>query len=312
MENSSSGSFRLFRIAGIDVFLHWTWLLMAFYEVQIRVNHYQSQAWMVAEYLTLFGIVLLHEFGHALACRQVGGTADRIVLWPLGGIAYVRPPVRPGAVLWSIAAGPLVNLLLVPVTVGLFLLAHSQEWSFDAPDAYHFCFAIMVINGILLIFNLLPIYPLDGGQILQALLWFLIGRARSLLVVSVIGMVVGAGALVFAAWKQDWWFVVLAAFVALRSWAGFNQARLLSRLLSGPRHEEAACPSCGMAPLAGEFWVCSQCRTKFDTFAQRATCPSCGAQFSQTTCIDCQRSHPIVEWFPKEPVRSDVEEVEPI
>ena len=49
---------------------------------------------------------MLHEFGHALACRQVGGQADLIVLWPLGGVAYVNPPPRPGALLWSIAAGP--------------------------------------------------------------------------------------------------------------------------------------------------------------------------------------------------------------
>ena len=67
----------------------------------------------VLEYLALFGIVLLHEFGHALACRQVGGTADRIMLWPLGGVAYVNPPSRPGATLWSLAAGPLVNVAAI-------------------------------------------------------------------------------------------------------------------------------------------------------------------------------------------------------
>ena len=58
---------------------------------------------------------MMHEFGHALACRQVGGQANRIVLWPLGGIAFVSPPPRAGAMLWSIAAGPLVNLLLAPI-----------------------------------------------------------------------------------------------------------------------------------------------------------------------------------------------------
>jgi Zn-dependent protease len=66
---SSSGSFRLFRVAGIDVFLHWSWLLVAVIEVQFRAKAYPSQVWNVAEYLALFGIVLLHEFGHALACR---------------------------------------------------------------------------------------------------------------------------------------------------------------------------------------------------------------------------------------------------
>src|ERR1700730_9142173 len=121
MATSHDGSFRLFRIAGIDVLLHWSWLVVAYLELRFRTSHYQTPAWNVAEYLTLFGIVTLHEFGHALACRQVGGKANRIVLWPLGGIAFVSPPPRPGAVLWSIAAGPLVNLMLVPLTVALFV-----------------------------------------------------------------------------------------------------------------------------------------------------------------------------------------------
>ena len=60
-------------------------------------------------------IVLIHEFGHQLACRSVGGQTHDIVLWPLGGVAYVSPPQRPGAQLWSIAAGPLVNVILFPI-----------------------------------------------------------------------------------------------------------------------------------------------------------------------------------------------------
>ena len=77
-------------------------------------ERYSSIGWNVAEYLALFLIVTIHEFGHALACRQVGGQANQIVLWPLGGVAYVNPPQRPGATLWSIAAGPLVNVVLAP------------------------------------------------------------------------------------------------------------------------------------------------------------------------------------------------------
>src|SRR6476659_7321383 len=102
MNSASNGSFRLFHLAGITVYLHWTWFLVAYFQIQNPVNHYESTIWNVLEYLTLFGIVLLHEFGHALACRSVGGRAERIVLWPLGGIAFVSPPPRPGPVLWSI------------------------------------------------------------------------------------------------------------------------------------------------------------------------------------------------------------------
>jgi hypothetical protein len=96
MTSSPRQHFRLFRVFGITVFLHWSWFLVAAYQLDQRSGRYSSLGWSVAEYLALFGIVLLHEFGHALACRQVGGTAEEIVLWPLGGVAYVAPPAASG------------------------------------------------------------------------------------------------------------------------------------------------------------------------------------------------------------------------
>jgi len=168
--NIRQGSFRLFRFAGIDVFLHWSWFLVAAYEIQSGSARYSSMTWNVFEYLALFLIVMIHEFGHALACRQVGGTSNQIVLWPLGGVAYVNPPPRPGATLWSIAAGPLVNVALVPVLFGLSSLGRSAGWPETMPDAYALLHTISLINLGLLIFNMLPIYPLDGGQILRSLL----------------------------------------------------------------------------------------------------------------------------------------------
>jgi len=298
MVEHQSGSVRLFRIAGIDVCVHWSWLIVAYFEISTCSNKYPSLVWNVAEYLLLFGIVLFHEFGHAAACRQVGGVANRIMLWPLGGVAFVNPPPRPGALLWSIAAGPLVNVALVPLTVGLYLLGGLAGWKQTVPEVDHFLLSAMFMNGILLIFNLLPIYPLDGGQILQALLWFVIGRARSLLVVSVIGLAAGIGFIAASLWARDWWFAVLALFIAIRSAAGFQQARTLARLAKAPRYAELACPSCGMAPLVGAYWVCNHCQTPFDTFKHWAVCPTCGAQFPETACPNCQRRHPISAWVP--------------
>src|SRR5215469_2440780 len=119
------GSFRIFRLLGIDVYLHWTWFLIVPFRIfYLHYGHYSSPIWYVFECLALFLIVLMHEFGHSLACRQVGGTADQIVLWPLGGVAYVSPPQRPGAMLWSIAAGPLVNVALFPVFLTLWLCSN--------------------------------------------------------------------------------------------------------------------------------------------------------------------------------------------
>src|SRR5262249_31239391 len=97
------GVFPLFRVAGIQVYLHFTWFIVAAYEIGQSARYYQNRTWGAAEYVSLFLIVLVHEFGHASACRQTGGRADHIVLWPLGGVAFVQPPPRPTAYLWSIA-----------------------------------------------------------------------------------------------------------------------------------------------------------------------------------------------------------------
>src|ERR1039458_6120751 len=198
MPSARQGTIRLFQFKGIDVFLHWSWFLVAAYEVQLRKGLYSSLTWNVLEYLALFLIVTLHEFGHALACRQVGGTANQIVLWPLGGVAYVNPPPRPGATLWSIAAGPLVNVALIPILYGLGLLSQSAGWAETMPNFARWLHSIEWINVVLLVFNILPIYPLDGGQILRSLLWFVVGRARSLMAVTVIGFI-GVAGMIFLA-----------------------------------------------------------------------------------------------------------------
>src|SRR5271169_77741 len=119
------GSIRLFQLFGITVYLHWMWFLIAAYEISNPQQRYSSHLWNALEYLSLFAIVTMHEFGHALACRSVGGRAEQIVLWPFGGVAYVDPPPRPGAVLWSLAAGPLVNVVLAPILTVLLLVSRS-------------------------------------------------------------------------------------------------------------------------------------------------------------------------------------------
>src|SRR5215211_1894813 len=216
------GSIPLFRFAGIQVFLHFSWFIVAAYEISIMRGRYHSPIFAVYEYLALFLLVLLHEFGHALACRQVGGRAEQIVLWPLGGIAFVSPPPRPGAMLWSIAAGPLVNVVLAPLLEMLLLLARQQR-SDQWPDAVTLIYWIRVINLALLFFNLLPVYPLDGGQILRALLWFPFGRIQSLRVASAIGMAGGAALGAYAYYIGSMWIGIMSFFLLSRAVAGWQQ-----------------------------------------------------------------------------------------
>ena len=297
MPSARQGSIRLFRFSGIDVFLHWSWFFVAAYEIQARKGDYSSVTWNVLEYLALFLIVMTHEFGHALACRQVGGRADRIVLWPLGGVAYVDPPPRPGATLWSIAAGPLVNVVLIPILWIAVTLSRSAGMAATAPDLFQLVQAVFWINVGLLVFNILPIYPLDGGQILRSLLWFVMGRARSLMVATIIGFIGVIGFIGLAFWRQSPWLGAVALFMLLNCWGGLQHARALLRLAKLPRRDGFSCPTCNTAPPLGDFWKCGKCGQAFDTFQTHAACPHCGAQYAQTKCLDCGRLHPMNDWM---------------
>jgi Zn-dependent protease len=304
MASASQGSIRLFRLAGIDLYLHWSWFLVAYYEINQRSGRYTSLLWNVLEYLALFLIVMLHEFGHSLACRQVGGQADHIVLWPLGGVAYVQPPQRPGATLWSIAAGPLVNVILTPVLLLLRTLMQATGADAAAPNAFGLLETLLIINIGLLIFNLLPIYPLDGGQILRSLLWFVFGRAWSLTIATILGFIGVAGLALLALAARSVWLGILAAFILLNCWSGLVYALRLVRMRNAPRREGFACPSCRMAPPTGAFWICPNCRNPFDLFAAEGTCPHCGATGFATRCLECGSESRIGAWNPAAPEAS--------
>lgn len=294
-----SGSFPLFRFAGIQVYLHWWWFVFAVIEITMRHRAYSSAVWNIAEYLALFVIVLLHEFGHSLACRQTGGQADQIVLWPLGGIAFVRPPPRPAAELWSIAAGPLVNVLLVPVIWGLLWARLNLGWGAQLPDYGRFLQTVFWINTGLLIFNLLPVYPLDGGQIVRSLLWFAFGRARSLQIATifgVVGLVVLAGGLL---WLQPgrWLMTLLmAGFLGQQCLIGFRHAQVIRALEKLPRHVGFSCPTCRQAPPGGPLWPCPACGNRYDPYSTAGVCPHCAAARATLPCAHCGSDHGLLNW----------------
>ena len=312
---SLAGSFPLFKVAGIQVYLHWSWLLVAYLELQFRDRSYSLPGMEHRRVLdALFAIVLLHEFGHALACRQVGGEANEIVLWPLQGIAYVNP-CRPGpaSVLWR---------TLRPARWCRCVAGAGYRWGVrlrrcpgvggsELRTAGHYVAPPwMAINLVLPDFSTCsPIYPLDGGQILQALLWFLIGRARSLLVVSVIGLVGAVGIIGLAVLARDLWIGILAVFAALRAaWQDFQQeARLLALLARATAHEDAACPSCRAHPLMGAFWTW---RSLPHTLRSDVHAPGHVPRLSQGIWrnhvrLQCRQAHPVGDWFaPQEQGRS--------
>jgi Zn-dependent protease len=198
----------------IQVILHWTFLLYAANEI-LRTGEVET-SYRLAYVALLFGTVLLHEFGHALSCRAVGGEAHQIVLWPLGGIAFVQPPMNPVAWLVTTACGPLVNAILWPLfyVISQMAVTHSygdHAWHTvlnefarddrmivfaDVSFPIQMCIDLWRINRLLLLFNLIPAYPMDGGRLLQEILWFMVGYPRSLRIAGMVGTVAGGGLIV--------------------------------------------------------------------------------------------------------------------
>ncbi|QQE12139.1 site-2 protease family protein [Planctomycetota bacterium] len=225
-----NGSWKLFQLFGVTVWLHWSWFAVAAFFLFLPGTIFSENLTVgIFAYLGLFAIVLTHEFGHALACRSVGGKADTIMLWPLGGIAFVDPPQRPGAVLWSIAAGPLVNVVLVPILFGMLVGAsYLARASYAGEVIAEIVFWLNQINFVLLVFNMLPIYPLDGGQILQAILWFFIGRTKSLKISSGIGLFVAIVGGVLCLLSGMIWLFILAVFIGFQAYRGWQVAQYLA------------------------------------------------------------------------------------
>jgi Zn-dependent protease len=151
----------------------------------------------------VFLVVLLHEFGHCFAARWVGGEAHEILMHPLGGLAFPDPPRRWKPVFITVAGGPAVNVLICVLCGALLWLKTGwlpwNPFRFTPPmsveitptwwNVIWYALWIYQISYQLLIFNLLPIYPLDGGQMLQALLWPRVGYYRSMVFSCTTGMV---------------------------------------------------------------------------------------------------------------------------
>ncbi len=168
-------SWKIARIAGIDVYMHATFLLLlGWVALNYWINEGSAQAVLagVLFLLALFACVLLHEFGHALTARQFGIQTRDITLLPIGGLARLeRMPEKPLQELWVALAGPAVNMVIAAALFVILLITNAFEpLSTLSVTGGNFLQRLLAVNATLALFNLIPAFPMDGGRVVRALL----------------------------------------------------------------------------------------------------------------------------------------------
>lgn len=205
------------RIAGIPVRVHLTFVLFAVWRIQSG----DAPLFSLLVVLGIYGGILLHELGHALAARWCDGEVDSILLWPLGGLAACRPAWHPTAHLLTTIAGPLVSLTLWLALWGVDRRMAVLPWEVQNVPAVQWGHAWVRVlaqwNRTVLLFNLIPAFPMDGGRILRDLLWRWLGPTRATSVAIQVSRIVALLGIGWALWRSDLWLIVLAAFILLQS-----------------------------------------------------------------------------------------------
>jgi Zn-dependent protease/CBS domain-containing protein len=223
---------RIGTFAGIDVYVHTTFLILILWVGFAHWQQGRSAAAVIAGVaftLSLFLCIVLHEFGHALTARRFGIRTKDITLLPIGGVAQLeRMPDDPRQELWVALAGPAVNVVIA-IVLGVALSATGGFTPVDDLDVASGSFLerLLVVNIGLVIFNMLPAFPMDGGRVLRALLAIRMDYARA----TQIAANVGQGMALFFG------LVGLFAnpfliFIALFVWIGAGQEAAMTQMKS--------------------------------------------------------------------------------
>lgn len=225
-----SWSFRIAQIAGIPIKLHITFfiiiLLGAWQWAGRSEDAIAGSLFGAALMLALFLCVTLHELGHSLMARYFGIQTREILLLPLGGVAQLnKNPDQPGHELWIALAGPIVNVIIafVLIVIGLTPQIDLFAYVLDGQGLTNILSSDITLNNFLLwllsanislvLFNMIPAFPLDGGRVLRALLAMGLGFPRATRVASAIGQFVAIGLGIFGLLTGNLILALVAVFI---------------------------------------------------------------------------------------------------
>ena len=238
-DNFFSWAIPFYRLGGIAVRIHIFYLVYIIsrliWPISPGVTGFLYSAYFIA---SGFLFVLLHEYGHCIACRRVGGEADEIVMWPLGGLAMCRPPHNWRANLITTVCGPAVNLAIAAILGGVMLGlgAGPRVLLFNLFDMWSgvgvvpwltddftrwkmLLFAAYAANVYMFVFNVfLPMFPMDGGRILQELLWRKMGYKHATRIATMVGLVLAISLGIFAAVQNLSILFSICFFCGLTCW----------------------------------------------------------------------------------------------
>ncbi len=242
------GFLKLGRVAGINIEVHWTFALLLIWAGFIEFQNsgdWERVAINQGFIMVLMACVVLHELGHALTARQFKIKTRKIILLPIGGVATLdKMPDKPGQELLVALAGPAVNVV---IAILLYLAIPVKSYfNFDnvvveellyEPTFQNFLFYLFIANIMLVVFNLIPAFPMDGGRVLRALLSFRLGRVQATGIAAAIGQALAVLFFILGFFVNP--FLILIAFFIFFGAYGENEMVKRNSLLKGHLVREA-------------------------------------------------------------------------
>lgn len=242
------GVLQLGKVAGIKIELHWTFSFLLIWVVFLDIQkggNFNSSLLNILLILVLFVCVVLHELGHALTAKRFGIGTKKITLLPIGGVALLeKMPEKPGQELLVAVAGPAVNVLIaillsffIPFQAYFGMDPTGLEEFLNTSGFESFLLFLFIANIMLVVFNMIPAFPMDGGRVLRALLAYKLGRVKATEIASGLGQILAVLFFMLGIFFNP--FLILIALFIFMGAYGENQMVKQQSVLEGHIVKEA-------------------------------------------------------------------------